>query len=96
MKGGVINGGDFNWDFIFVPVTQVDMEAEESRGESGSAILKDPGPSLPGLAGMTFTKEKTGTVIVLDETTVLGEAAIGFKELLMELAMADLWDFSVP
>lgn len=57
MMGGVMNGGDFNWDFILVPVTQVDVEAEEARGESGSAILKEPGPTLPGVSGMTLTRE---------------------------------------
>lgn len=37
---------------------------------------------------------------MVDETIALGEAATGLKELLTELAVADLWvedkDFSVP
>lgn len=53
-----MNGGDFNWDLSFVAVTQEDMEDEgEVRGESGSAILRDPGPGLTGVSGITFTSE---------------------------------------
>lgn len=58
--GGVIKGGDFSWDFNFVAVTQEDKEEEdedEARGESGSAILRDPGPGLTGVSGMTLTSE---------------------------------------
>lgn len=83
MMGGVINGGDFSWDFIFDAVTQEDKEEEvedEARGESGSAILRDPGPGLTGASGMTLTKEYTGTVTVLDETAGLEEAATDFRE----------------
>lgn len=77
MMGGVINGGDFSWDFIFDAVTQVDKEEEEdeAREESGSAILRDPGPGLTGVSGMTLTNEYTGTVTVLEETAELEEAA---------------------
>lgn len=73
-----MNGGDFIWELIFDAVTQEDKEEDdedEARGESGSAILRDPGPGLTGVSGMTLTKEYTGTVIVLDETGVLEEAA---------------------
>ncbi len=82
MMGGVINGGDFSWDFIFDAVTQEDKVEveEEARGESGSAILREPGPGLTGVSGMTLTKEYTGTVTVLDETAVLVEAAADFRE----------------
>lgn len=71
MTGGVINGGDFTWDFIFDAVTQEDKGEEEedkARGESGSTILREPGPGLTGVSGMTLTKEYTGTVMVLDAT----------------------------
>ncbi len=82
MIGGVINGGDFSCDFNFVAVTQEDKEEEEgeAREESGSAILRDPGPGLAGLSGMTLTNEYTGTVTVLDETAELGEAATDLRE----------------
>lgn len=56
----MINGGDFNWEFIFVVVTQEDKEEDrddEVRGESGRAILRDPGPGLAGVSGMTLTSE---------------------------------------
>lgn len=79
MMGGVINGGDFSCDFIFDAVTQEDKE-DEARGESGSAILRDPGPGLTGVSGMTLTKEYTGTVIVLVETAKLEEAAADLRE----------------
>lgn len=81
MMGGVINGGDLSWDFIFDPVTQEDKEEEnedEAREESGSAILRDPGPGLTGVSGMT--NENTGTVSVLEETAKLEEAATDLKE----------------
>lgn len=81
MMGGVINGGDFSWDFNFVAVTQEDKEEEdEAREESGSAILRDPGPGLTGLSGMTLTNEYTGTVMALDETAGLEEAATDLRE----------------
>lgn len=81
MIGGVINGGDLSWDFNFVAVTQEDKaEEDEARGESGSAILRDPGPGLTGVSGMTFTKEYTGTVMVLDDTAKLEEAAVVLRE----------------
>lgn len=83
MMGGVINGGDFSWDFIFDAVTQVDKEEEdedEAREESGSAILRDPGPGLTGVSGMTLTNEYTGTVTVLEETAELEEAAPDLRE----------------
>lgn len=81
MIGGVIKGGDLSWDFNFVAVTQEDKaEEEEARGESGSAILRDPGPGLTGGSGMTFTKEYTGTVTVLDDTAKLEEAAVVLRE----------------
>lgn len=69
--GGVINGGDFNWDFIFDAVRQEDKGSEDedkARGESGSTTLRDPGPGLTGVSGMTLTKEYTGIVMALDET----------------------------
>lgn len=81
--GGVINGGDLSWEFIFDAVTQEDKAEEdedEARGESGSAILRDPGPGLTGVSGITFTKEYTGTVTVLDETAKLEEAAVVLRE----------------
>lgn len=80
--GGVINGGDFSWEFIFDVVTQEDKDEEEdeARGESGSAIFRDPGPGLTGVSGMTLTKEYTGTVTVLDETGKLEEAATDLRE----------------
>lgn len=55
----MINGGDFNWEFIFVVVTQEDKEedGDEVREESGRAILRDPGPGLAGVSGMTLTSE---------------------------------------
>lgn len=56
----MINGGDFSWDFIFVPVTHVDKleeDEDEARGESGSAILRDPGPGLTGVSWITLTSE---------------------------------------
>lgn len=65
----MINGGDFNWEFIFVAVRQEDKGSEDedkARGESGSTTLRDPG--LTGVSGMTLTKEYTGTVMLLDET----------------------------
>lgn len=82
MMGGVINGGDFNWELIFDVVTQEDKEEDEdeARGESGSAILRDPGPGLAGVSGMTLTNEYTGTVTVLDETAELGEAPTDLRE----------------
>lgn len=58
--GGVINGGDFNWEFIFVVVIQEDKEEDgddEVREELGRAILRDPGPGLAGVSGMTLTSE---------------------------------------
>lgn len=70
MTGGVINGGDFNWDFIFDDVTQEDKGSEDedkARVESGSTILRDPGPGLAGVSGMTLTKEYTGTVMAAVE-----------------------------
>lgn len=79
MMGGVIKGGDFSWEFIFDAVTQEDKE-EEAGGESGSAILRDPGPGLTGVSGMTLTKEYTGTVMVLVETSKLEEAAADLRE----------------
>lgn len=81
MIGGVINGGDFSWEFIFDVVMQEDKEEEdEARGESGSAILRDPGPGLTGVSGMMLTKEYTGTVTVLDETAKLEEAATDLRD----------------
>lgn len=65
----MIKGGDFRWDFIFGGVTQEDKggkDEDKARGGSGSTILRDPGPGLTGVSGMT--KEYTGTVMVLDET----------------------------
>lgn len=90
IMGGVINGGDFNCDFSFVAVTQEDKEEDEdeARVGSGRAILRDPGPGLAGVSGMTLTSEKTGTVTVLDETD--GEAVADLKEPYAELAAADL------
>lgn len=81
--GGVINGGDFNWELIFDVVTQEDKEEgdkDEARGESGSAILRDPGPGLTGVSGMTLANEYTGAVTVLDETAKLGEAPTDLRE----------------
>lgn len=49
MIGGVMNGGDLSWDFIFDAVTQEAKEedgVDEARAESGSAILRDPGPGF--------------------------------------------------
>lgn len=83
MIGGVMNGGDFNWELIFDVVTQEDREEDdegEGRGESGSAILRDPGPGLTGVSGMTFTNEYTGNVTELDETAVLGAATTDLME----------------
>lgn len=83
MMGGVINGGDFNWDLSFVAVTQEDKEEEdedEARGESGSDILREPGPGLIGVSGMTLTNEYTGTVTVLDAAAEPEEAATGLRE----------------
>lgn len=83
IMGGVINGGDFSWEFIFDVVTQEDKEEDgkdEARGESGSAILRDPGPGLTGVSGMTLTNEYTGTVTVLDETAELEEAVTDLRE----------------
>lgn len=81
MIGGVINGGDFNWEFIFDAVTQEDKEDEaEACRESGSAILRDPGPGLTVVSGITLTKEYTGTVAVLDETVALDGPAIDLRE----------------
>lgn len=83
IMGGVINGGDFSWDFIFDAVTQEDKEEEdrdEARGESGSAILRDPGPGLTGASGMTLINEYTGTVTELDETAGLEEAGTDLRE----------------
>lgn len=60
MTGGVINGGDFIWDFIFDAVTQEDKGGEDegkAREESGSTILREPGPGLTGLSGMMLTNE---------------------------------------
>lgn len=60
MIGGVINGGDFSWEFIFEAVTQEGKEEdteEEAQGELGSAILREPGPGLRGVSGIMFTKE---------------------------------------
>lgn len=57
MMGGVINGGDFSWELIFEVVTQEDKEEEDEARESGSAILRDPGPGLTGVSGITLTKE---------------------------------------
>lgn len=71
MTGGVINGGDFTWDFTVDAVTQEDKGGEDedkARGGSGSTILRDPGPGLTGVSGMMLTKEYTGTVMALDET----------------------------
>lgn len=65
----MINGGDFICDFIFDAVTQEDKGGEDedkARGGSGSTILRDPGPGLTGVSGMT--KEYTGMVMVLEET----------------------------
>lgn len=79
----MINGGDFIWEFIFDAVTQEDKEEEdevEARGESGKAILRDPGPGLIGVAGITLTNEYTGTVIVLDVTVELEGAATDRRE----------------
>ena len=77
MTDGVINGGDFNWEFTFFVVTHVDKEddEEEARGESGSAILRDPGPDLTGVSGIMLSNEYTGKVTVLDETVELEEVA---------------------
>lgn len=71
MTGGVINGGDFTWDFMVDAVMQEDKDGEDedkARGGSGSTILRDPGPGLTGVSGMMLTKEYTGTVMALDET----------------------------
>lgn len=75
----MINGGDFIWEFIFDVVTQED-KGEEETCESGSAILRDPGPGLTGVSGMTLTNENTGTVTVLEETAELEEAATDLRE----------------
>lgn len=67
----MINGGDFTWDFIFDAVTQEDKGGEDedkARGDSGSTILRDPGPGLTGVSGMMLTREYTGTVMVLEDT----------------------------
>lgn len=83
MIGGVIKGGDFNWDFILDAVMQEDIvdEVEDKvRGESGSAILRDPGPGLTVVSEMTLTKEYTGTVTVLDETAKLEQAGTDLTE----------------
>lgn len=64
-----MNGGDFNWDFNFVAVTQVDMEEDgEDEAEPCMAILRDPGPGLAGESGIMFTNEYTGNVILLVQT----------------------------
>lgn len=64
-----MNGGDFNWDFNLVAVTQVDMEEDgEDEAESCLAILREPGPGLAGESGMMFTNEYTGNVILLVQT----------------------------
>lgn len=68
---------------IFDVVTQEDKDVgdkDEARGESGSAILRDPGPGLTGVSGMTLTNEYTGTVPVLVETATPGEAPTDLKE----------------
>lgn len=92
MIGGVINGGDFSWDFIFDAVMQEDKEEDEdeARGESGRAILRDPGPGLTGVSGMMLTKEYTGPVPVLHETAKLEEAVTDLREPKAGLAVADL------
>lgn len=44
-----MNGGDLSWDLIFDAVTQDAKEEDgigEARAESGSAILRDPGPGF--------------------------------------------------
>lgn len=49
MIGGVINGGDLSWGLIFDAVTQDAKEEDgedDPRAESGSAILRDPGPGF--------------------------------------------------
>lgn len=63
-----MNGGDFNWDFNLVAVTQVDMEEGEGEAESCIAILRDPGPGLAGESGIMLTNEYTGSVILLAQT----------------------------
>lgn len=77
-----MNGGDFNWDFIFDDVTQEDKEVEvdEARQESGIAILREPGPGLTGVSGKTLTREYTGTVIVLDDTAEVEEVDADLRE----------------
>lgn len=78
-----MNGGDFSWDFIFDEVTQEDKEEEdedEAREESGSAILRDPGPGLAGVSGMTLINENTGTVTVFEGTAELEEAATDLRD----------------
>lgn len=59
--GGVMNGGDFSWEFIFDAVTQdgkaEDAEEEEAAGKSGRAIFREPGPRLRGVSEETLTRE---------------------------------------
>lgn len=94
----MINGGDFTWDFIFDAVTQEDED--KARGESGSTILRDPGPGLTRVSGMTLTNEYTGTVMVFDESVKVVVAGTLRTESYAELDVPDLReddrDFSVP
>lgn len=69
MTVGVMYGGDFICDFIFDEVTQEDKDEEDEALEvSFNAILRDPGPGLTRVPGMTLTKVNTGTVTELEET----------------------------
>lgn len=61
--GGVMKGGDFSCVLILAEVTQeVREEERQEEEESGSAILREPGPGLILGSGSTFTREYTGTV----------------------------------
>lgn len=85
-----MKGGDFSCDFILDEVTHEDMEEdeEEVREESGSAILKEPGPGLTGASGKTLTREYTGTVIAFEGTVEV--AATYRRDPEMELVVTDL------
>lgn len=98
-----MNGGDFNWDFNFVAVTQEDKEEDDedaAKAEVGIAILREPGPGLAGESGMTFTNEYTGTVNLLEQIVEVEGGTTDLREPKDELIGADLCeedvDLSVP
>ena len=64
-----MNGGDFSWELILDEVTQVrDDEGIPAWDGPGRAILREPGPGLTGESGSTFTREYTGTAVLLEYT----------------------------